>query len=116
MTLILARLDLSDPHNAHECAEEFRRARDFGGPTELLIWAQNWGNALVENLRNPVVDTDDLEKANEEATKFEDELGTLESAVEEAISDMDAASELPSEPRAAEYERIAEALEKALTK
>lgn len=59
--MTLTRQDLSDGHNVHECAEEFRRARDFGGPTEILIWAQNWGNALVDKITNNEVDEDALE-------------------------------------------------------
>lgn len=115
--MILSRQDLSDAHNVHECAEEFRRARDFGGPTEILIWAQNWGNALVDNLQNPAVHTDDLEAAEKEATEFEDEAERLKTAISDAVEQMNAAAEIPnSKSRADQYFTISGDLEKALSK
>lgn len=70
--MILTRQDLSDAENVHECAEEFRRARDFGTDDLLSCWARKWVEAIVEGLRNPVEDlSDDLTAAEKEAQSWE---------------------------------------------
>lgn len=115
--MILTRQDLSDGHNVHDCAEEFRRAHDQLGPSrpfKLAEWALNWGEAAIAELRNPtppegVEDEEDFEA---ELVECEKERDKLKAAIETAVDALDDLSEAPSK---AAIDPITANLEQALS-
>lgn len=121
--MILSRQDLSNPENAKDCAHELRglldnvidRMDDMATAVRLSDWVAKWGEGIIGQLENPDVDNDDLERAYVEATDAEAKVSHLTGAIENAVNAMDDAAELPSERRAAEFDRIASDLEKALS-
>lgn len=123
--MILSRQDLADPENVKSCTHELRglldnvidRMDDMATAVRLSDWVAKWGEAIIGQLENPAVSYEDVERAENEATKFEGDIEHLETTINEAIEAMDAASEVPnSEARADAYLAISIDLEKALTK
>ncbi len=111
--MILSRQVLSDEENMKTCVAEWQRASSAEAVT---AWAANWGDAITDHLHSPPVSAEDIERVEKEATEFEEDYQHLASAVSDAVEEMDAASEMPSERRQAEYERIAADLNKVLNK
>lgn len=50
MSVLLARLDLTDEEVRKDCECELRRAQ-MGGGDALARWAGRWGDALVAHLQ-----------------------------------------------------------------
>lgn len=100
--MILTRQDLSDGHNVHECAEEFRRAWDMpgGGPraVRLADWAEKWGEAAISELRDPALPEGDEDEEDFEAelAECEKERDKLKAAIETAVDALDELSDSPS--------------------
>lgn len=115
--MILSRQDLSNEQNRKDCAEEFRAALNRGDDGSAIVrWARKWDDGVLGELENPEISAEDVERAEKEATEFEDRIESLETTIQEAIEQMDAASEVPnSKARADAYQNVTLDLEKALS-